>query len=97
MIDVNGNPGDETVGALFDNLTTLNAALTLAVEILSFNAAITSDLFTNFTLLDLGPVFETDVVLVPSTPFATLFDQDFALINFNTDTGNYGIDASLPA
>jgi len=94
-LDVNGDPTDPSVGVLFDNLTSLNFALSLQLEAFSAGVDITSDLFDSISLGELGPVYEGEKELFAADSFATLFDDEFALIGFNSDSAEYGIDASL--
>ncbi len=75
------------IDALFNNLTTLGFDLTLAMEALSANFGITSDLFTGFNV-PFGPAWEDSFELFSTDNFATLFDSDpaFGLLGFNQET-----------
>ncbi|MEO0674493.1 MAG: hypothetical protein AAFY32_05740, partial [Pseudomonadota bacterium] len=93
VLDVNGDENDDSIGALLDQLATLVFDLDFNLRALEFGVSAT---LLGFELDEsIGPLVDINVPLIDSLAVADIFDDEFGLIGFNTDAGDFEIDASL--
>lgn len=92
-LDVNGDESDDGIGALLDHLAELVFDLNFNLQALEFGATAS---VLGFDLdVGVGPLVNLTLPIIENLDVAAIFDDEFGLIGFNTDTGEFGIDASL--
>lgn len=93
-LNINGDAADDSVGALLDQLTSLNFDLDFDISVLSGGVS-AEFLGVGLGEFTIGPLFEDSIDVFDANRFATIFDDEFGLQGFNTATGEFEIDASL--
>ncbi|MEL6113355.1 MAG: hypothetical protein AAFR20_11190, partial [Pseudomonadota bacterium] len=93
VLDVNGDENDDSIGALLDHLATLVFDLDFRLQALEFS--ISATLLGSTVEESIGPLVDMTVPLIDNLEVAAIFDDEFGLIGFNTDEGEFQIDASL--
>ncbi|MEO1150478.1 MAG: Ig-like domain-containing protein [Pseudomonadota bacterium] len=93
VLDVNGDENDDSIGALLDHLATLVFDLDFRLQALEFG--ISATLLGSTVEESIGPLVDMTVPLIDNLEVAAIFDDEFGLIGFNTDEGEFQIDASL--
>jgi len=93
VININGDGSDDSIGALLEQIASINFDLDLAVK--AFAGSLTLDaLVTDIVLADFA-LFDETFELVDDLALANIFEDEFGVTDFNDDSADFFIDASL--